>query len=217
MRTLKVTSGPAKGQSAEIERELVVGREDADFVIAEDTEVSRRHAAIRPTESGIEVEDLGSTNGTFVNGERIEGVARVTASGTIRVGETEIGVELALPQVTRQHEMPASPDVTAPRKIPEPDVTAPRAIPEPDVTAPRKIPEPDVTAPRKIPEPDVTAPRQIPDPDVTAPRSVPAAPGRGSDAGAQRQGPTDPVRLLAGAVLLLAVIVIVLVVILLSS
>ena len=64
MATLVVTSGPAAGQRLEITGEIVIGREgDLDV---KDEEVSRRHAAIRPGAQGIEIEDLGSTNGTVV-------------------------------------------------------------------------------------------------------------------------------------------------------
>src|SRR4051812_5197962 len=47
-RTLKVTSGPAVGQSFEFDREIVIGRE-GDLAIP-DAEMSRRHAAVRPVE-----------------------------------------------------------------------------------------------------------------------------------------------------------------------
>jgi predicted component of type VI protein secretion system len=236
VRKLTVASGPAQGRSVEVESELVVGRENADFNL-DDPEASRRHAAVRPLERGVEVEDLGSLNGTFVNGRRIEGPETLTMSGLMRVGTTEITVELSFADVTQPRaamQPPAEgppdeaepaaipePDVTAPRAIPEPDVTAPRAIPEPDVTAPRAIPEPDVTAPRKIPEPDVTAPRAIPEPDVTAPRAIPepapdvTAPRAVQDAPAGR-----PARggqpILVGVIVALAILVIVLLVLLLA-
>lgn len=51
---------------------LVLGRaSDADVRIAS-SQVARAHAHVSPTDGGITVEDLGSTNGTLVNGERIE-------------------------------------------------------------------------------------------------------------------------------------------------
>ena len=65
------TKGPRTGQRLEPEGELVIGREGAAVTI-EDSELSRRHAAVRPVEGGIEIEDLGSLNGTFVNGRRID-------------------------------------------------------------------------------------------------------------------------------------------------
>ena len=163
-RTLRVTSGPASGQSIEVDREIVVGRDGADLTI-DDQEMSRRHVAVRPVEQGVEIEDLGSTNGTLVNGRRISGVELIASSGTLRVGTSEIQVELSLAL--------ARPDVTKARDIPvaEPPQTtrARAAVPSPDVTAPRRIPTPDVTAPRQVATPDVTAPRQVATPPAQPP------------------------------------------------
>ena len=237
MRTLKVSSGSNAGQTTDVEQELVIGREDADVTIS-DPEMSRRHAAVRPTERGMEVEDLGSTNGTFVNGERIDGVEQMTASGTIRVGLTTIDVELTLPELTRPHQTPATPDVTAARGIvgQPPDVTAPRRVPEapsPDVTAPRALPQerpdvaaPDVTAPRRVPEapsPDVTAPRRVaqgPAPDVTAPRRVEEgappevpphpSPPAAEDGGRGRGGGKLPLLIAAAALAAIIIVAVVL-------
>ncbi len=71
MRALEVISGPGAGQSVDVEGEVVIGRENADLTIA-DAEMSRRHAVVRATDDGVEIEDLGSLNGTFVNRKRIE-------------------------------------------------------------------------------------------------------------------------------------------------
>jgi adenylate cyclase len=58
-------------------RPLVVGRTPGCDLPVRDSTVSRRHAELAPSDGGLEVRDLGSTNGTFVNGERIEqGMAR---------------------------------------------------------------------------------------------------------------------------------------------
>jgi len=57
------------------QRPVKLGRGlDNDFVFR-DARVSRYHAEIKPTQSGWVVRDLGSTNGTFVNGERVEEIA----------------------------------------------------------------------------------------------------------------------------------------------
>ena len=88
------TQGPLTGQRLEPEGELVIGREGASFVI-EDSELSRRHAAVRPVEGGIEIEDLGSLNGTFVNGRRITAPTRVTVGDSIKLGQSVLELEAA--------------------------------------------------------------------------------------------------------------------------
>ena len=97
MRTLELISGPAAGQSIDIDRELVIGREDADVTIP-DSEVSRRHLVVRPVEHGVEVEDLGSLNGTFLDGERIREPVTIVIRGVITLGTSEMRVDVALPQ-----------------------------------------------------------------------------------------------------------------------
>jgi hypothetical protein len=98
MRTLKVISGPAAGTSLGVDKEIVIGREGADLTIS-DPQISRRHTLVRPVDEGIEVEDLGSLNGTFVNGERVSAPVTLTAPGKIKIGDSEIDVELALEEV----------------------------------------------------------------------------------------------------------------------
>ena len=93
MRTLNVKSGPAAGQTRAIDEEIIIGRESADFTIP-DQELSRRHALVRPVADGVVIQDLGSLNGTFVNGERISRPVTLTSSGTISLGTSEIAVEL---------------------------------------------------------------------------------------------------------------------------
>ena len=93
MPTLTITTGPHEGQSIECDRELVVGREGADLVV-EDSEMSRRHATIRPVAGGLEIEDLGSLNGTFVDGSRISGVTMLTGNAGLKMGITLFAVEI---------------------------------------------------------------------------------------------------------------------------
>ncbi|MEA2159681.1 MAG: segregation ATPase FtsK/SpoIIIE, family, partial [Solirubrobacteraceae bacterium] len=152
MGTLKITNGPATGRVVEVTEELVIGREGTDIEI-DDPELSRRHAAVRPTDPGVEVEDLGSLNGTFVDGSRIDGVARLSASAIIRIGNTEIALELAPPPAP-------PPDLTRARPAPE--------VQEPDVTRARPAPE--------VPEPDVTRARPVQEtPEFDATRARPVA------------------------------------------
>jgi len=92
--TLVVTQGALTGQRLELEAEIVIGREGVAVTI-DDPELSRRHAAVRPTEGGFEVEDLGSLNGTFVNGRRIEGPTKLSGGDTIKLGQNVLELEAA--------------------------------------------------------------------------------------------------------------------------
>lgn len=68
---LRGVSGESFGRLLPLRGRMVVGRdEECDITLAAG-EVSRRHAAVEVTASGVRVEDLDSSNGTFVNGERI--------------------------------------------------------------------------------------------------------------------------------------------------
>ena len=96
MARLRVKSGPLAGQTIDVENEVVIGREDGDLTI-DDQDVSRRHAVIRPNEGRLEVEDLGSTNGTFVDGNRIEEPTMLGGGAEIQLGATVIVVEGVLP------------------------------------------------------------------------------------------------------------------------
>lgn len=71
---------------------LVIGRGRHADVILDDGQVSRRHCLIRLTEAGIVAEDLGSTNGTHVNGDAIT-QAVIDPSGRIKIGGFVLRVE----------------------------------------------------------------------------------------------------------------------------
>ena len=103
---LRVVTGPAAGQSFAVEGEAVIGREDAHVNIA-DPELSRRHAALHRTAHGVVIEDLGSTNGTFVNGERVTEPVLITGSVSILLGTTELTLELPASQGPHAPPMPA--------------------------------------------------------------------------------------------------------------
>src|SRR5215467_8170876 len=84
---LKFISGKYQGGEFPLKREkqIVIGRSsDLDVVLAEDM-VSRKHAKISTQGGKIVIEDLGSTNGTFVNGEKIK-QARLKEGDRILIG-----------------------------------------------------------------------------------------------------------------------------------
>jgi hypothetical protein len=74
---------------------LTIGRGSGnDVALPEDDYASTRHARIEPRRDGIWVEDIGSTNGTFVNGIRLTRERRLAAGDIVRVGETDLRFEL---------------------------------------------------------------------------------------------------------------------------
>jgi pSer/pThr/pTyr-binding forkhead associated (FHA) protein len=83
-----------RGQPARVvpvQRPLVIGR-DAEGLVVDDPTVSRRHLVLEPTRDVLVCRDLGSANGTFVDGQRIEGIVHLAAGARIRLGESELVV-----------------------------------------------------------------------------------------------------------------------------
>jgi hypothetical protein len=75
-------------------RSLTVGRgSQNDIALDGDDFASARHARIEPRRDGVWVEDIGSTNGTFVNGARLSKPRRLSPGDVIRVGSTDIRYE----------------------------------------------------------------------------------------------------------------------------
>ncbi len=92
MPAVVVKTGPEAGRRVELGDEVVIGRRDADLVL-EDPEVSRRHAVLRRSGESVVIEDLDSTNGTFVKGERIRRPITVDPGDQVRVGRTTLEIE----------------------------------------------------------------------------------------------------------------------------
>lgn len=68
---LRGLAGEVFGRSQPVHAPLLVGRADDAGLRLEGTGISRQHARLTPTEEGLIVEDMGSANGTFLNGRRI--------------------------------------------------------------------------------------------------------------------------------------------------
>jgi FHA domain-containing protein len=70
---------------------LTVGRSGQNDVAVDGDEfASARHVRFEPRRDGVWVQDLGSTNGTYVNGVRIDGARRLAPGDVVRVGETDL-------------------------------------------------------------------------------------------------------------------------------
>jgi pSer/pThr/pTyr-binding forkhead associated (FHA) protein len=82
------------GKTIEVTAPTVVGRDAASGIRLEHDEfVSARHARIEPRPEGAMVDDLGSTNGTFVNGSKLKRAQLAKAGDVIKIGATELQVQ----------------------------------------------------------------------------------------------------------------------------
>jgi hypothetical protein len=74
--------------------QLTIGRGNQnDITISTDEYASARHARFEPRRDGVWVQDLGSTNGTFLNGTRLERPRRLSRGDVVRVGGTDLRFE----------------------------------------------------------------------------------------------------------------------------
>lgn len=87
---LQFMSGPMQGHVLTLDREVTtIGSVQGNTVLLQDTGVSRKHVGIRKLGDEWELADLGSTNGTFVNGEKVAR-RKLEVGDVIRVGTSEM-------------------------------------------------------------------------------------------------------------------------------
>ena len=90
-RSLVVTQGPLTGTALPLrEAGTVIGRNPECALVLDDDFASGRHARIFHRDGAWFVEDLGSTNGTYLGAERLTNPTRVEAGSTLRIGKTVI-------------------------------------------------------------------------------------------------------------------------------
>jgi pSer/pThr/pTyr-binding forkhead associated (FHA) protein len=95
-RLVVVRSGDLDaGQDFEIDSaQLTIGRGGQnDIAIRSDEFASARHARFEPRHDGVWVQDLGSTNGTYLNGARLDRPRRLSRGDIVRIGETDLRYE----------------------------------------------------------------------------------------------------------------------------
>ncbi len=81
------------GRTYELHRgEMLVGRGSACSIVIEGGEISRRHARLTVSQRGTQLIDE-SVNGTWVNGERMDGRRRLQAGDVVKIGKTELRFE----------------------------------------------------------------------------------------------------------------------------
>ena len=95
---LRVTAGNAEGSEIQVRDEFVIGRQASEEgQLGQDAEISRQHARIARSNGTFTIEDLGSTNGTFVNARRISKPELLSPGDRIQVGTTTLVVQVSVP------------------------------------------------------------------------------------------------------------------------
>jgi len=78
-------AGPLNGERWLIDEAVTIGRDDNCAVVVPDRQVSRFHARLLVKEEGVLLEDLGSKNGTFYEGQRVDGPIYIQDGGLIQI------------------------------------------------------------------------------------------------------------------------------------
>lgn len=84
--SLVILEPPHDGRHFAVMGEMTIGRAAGCQIILDDTYISQQHARVTDTDSGVVIEDLGSTNGTYVNRQRVTTPVYGDAGDQIQVG-----------------------------------------------------------------------------------------------------------------------------------
>lgn len=137
-----VRTGPNPGTKYDLTKEVsLLGRDVSNEIILGDSEISRQHSRLTRTPGGYVLEDLGSTNGTFVNGERLMAPRVLNPGDLIALGEN---VTLTFDTATPEAAATVASTAAQPREIPAAPTPAapPPAIPFPATPAGAPPPTP---------------------------------------------------------------------------
>jgi pSer/pThr/pTyr-binding forkhead associated (FHA) protein len=163
---LSVRQGPRPNLVFELDKPgYVIGREAGNDIVIEDPQVSRRHAQLTQQGNSYLIEDIGSTNGTYVNGKRVTAPTLLANGDMVGLADTVIiAVQVPLPMGGEAtvvsdavfHAPPTVPAFTPPpvQSQPAPQVPAqpPAQVQSPAYSAPRPAPPPSSAAPQYAPQ-----------------------------------------------------------------
>jgi hypothetical protein len=90
---VQTASGLPAGAAYDLSDGALVGRGDQADIVLQDSVASSRHARLVPRGDVMVLEDLGSTNGTYLNGEPLRGPQPLHAGDRIRIGDSEFTFE----------------------------------------------------------------------------------------------------------------------------
>lgn len=90
--TVEQGPGPLKGTTVAVEGVIVIGRSPGADIVVSDDFVSSKHARVFPSGAQAVIEDLGSTNGTLLNGKRITSPVHLSTGDIVDVGSVRLKV-----------------------------------------------------------------------------------------------------------------------------
>lgn len=143
---LVMRSGPTPGATYPLEGDqLIIGRDATSGVAINDAEVSRKHARLNFQGGKYVIEDLGSTNGTFVNGQRLVSSTVLKSGDVVSLGEQIVLMYEALSSdagatMIGHKAVAAPPPTPAPVAAPAPQYSAPSTPPPAPAAAPVAAP-----------------------------------------------------------------------------
>jgi predicted component of type VI protein secretion system len=111
---LEIVEGAQAGRQLPLDTVVDIGREPSlPLHLDEDTQVSRRHARIAVQGGAVVVEDLGSTNGTYVNDQPISSPRSLNPGDKVRVGLTVLELRTRQQVAARPSAVQAMPQLTS--------------------------------------------------------------------------------------------------------
>jgi predicted component of type VI protein secretion system len=147
---MMMRSGVNAGKAYPLEQEeTLVGRDLANDITIPDPEVSRRHARFVMRDESVFIEDLGSTNGTFLNGERISTAQQLRLGDVVTLGEN---VSMVFEKFVPEEEVTmATPEI---EKTPPPVFREHQQVPESyqPPAEPGAFQQPEAVAPHPVPQ-----------------------------------------------------------------
>ena len=144
---LEVVEGVDPGRQVELTGTIEIGRDASVAVVVADDQVSRRHARLAVEAGRAMVEDLGSTNGTYVNEQPIAAARQLEPGDTVRVGTTVFELRTAQQVSYQPTAVRPVPDLAPAADVLQAGADAPRvAEREPAFVPPEVVDDADARA-----------------------------------------------------------------------
>ena len=81
---------------AKLSKEAIIGQSSCSLTIPDDRTISRKHARLTLKEGRVYIKDLHSTNGTWLNREKLTGTMELCSGDVLRLGDSEFEVKLCM-------------------------------------------------------------------------------------------------------------------------